>query len=141
DDMETGWDSPTRTRQFVDAYNANPHATYYLLDFGNASLSGAWSTADVAYVAYTASGHELPLPEIYTPAVLNTWVAVRQAYYMYFAGVMTECQDADPLPVQYCATGTHAGEYAPKLAWQALWYDNGYYQWNQSSLDYATNIK
>lgn len=91
----------------------------------------------MSYVAYT--GRDYPLPEIYTTSALNSWISVRQSYDMYFKGVLTECQDADPLPSSYCANPS--GQFAPTHAWQAFWYNLALYGLQQSSLDFATNIK
>lgn len=137
DDIEQEWDCANRTRQFVDGYNGNPNATTFL-DYGTAWSDPCWTTNDKCYVAYGAA-HDYPLPEIYFESAMASWVNLRLSCFMYFYGVMTTCQQNDPLPADYCTTP--AGWYAPALAWGALYWNLAASGVPQNGLDYATNIR
>jgi hypothetical protein len=123
DDMETGWDSAAKTRDFVDGFNANAPSGSELIDYGDAWSHTGWTTTDVYYVAYGAT-HDWPLPEIYSQAAADRWTDVRVSHYMYFRGVMS----------------TTVGNSA-NTAWQQLWDTLNANGVGQSSLDYSTRIK
>lgn len=119
DDMETGWQSPTVTRAWLDAYVAAA-GTIPIYDYGDAggcsqtsfsatatctpNANGIWAQADVAYVAGGAGPHVIALPEIYNTsgATANQWGwiavgAVAASHPLTFGAVMTQ--------VGSCGTG------------------------------------
>ena len=132
------WDCADRTRQFVDGYNNDVLGTQDFLDYGTAWVpNSCWTAYDVYYVAYGAA-RDFPLPEIYTGYATDSWVSVRTSYYMFFRGVMTECQQGDPLPFDYCTSPSD--QFAPQKAWLDLWTELNANGVGQSSLQYSTNI-
>lgn len=140
DDIETGWDSFSKTRPFVDGFNANDPAYYKLMDFGDAWQHTGWTDADVYYVAQGAA-NDSPLPEIYSPAAATRWAQIEVGQGpMQFSALITECQGSDPLPVSDCQVGNHT-ELAPNQAWRQLRNTLNSNGVGQASLDYTTNIK
>jgi hypothetical protein len=145
DDMETGWDSAARTRQFVDGYTAGDVGGLYLLDFGDAWKSPTWTDADVYYVAWQA-GYDLPFPEVYFEGAANRWAAVKGEFMhgaagpMVMAGVMAECQQVDPLPGDICANPDD-GEFGTVQAWQHLWDTMGAASVGQPSMAFISDIR
>ncbi len=136
------WDCAAATKNFVNGYHFNPNARR-LVDFGTAWAPTVWdltcwTDADVYYVAYQMP-HDFPLPEIYVPGATGSWVDVRSQYYMFFLGVMTTCNQGDPLPYYYCTTPP--GWFAPSGAWWHLWTSLNNAGYGQGTLDYATNIR
>lgn len=59
---------------------------------------------------------------------------------MVFQGVVTECQQPDPITGTTCIVD-NSTQYTPNTAWNDLWNQLIVNQFSQSSLDYATNIK
>ncbi len=143
DDMETGWDSASATRQFVDGFNNQDNCSCLFVDFGDAWQHSGWTDTDVYYVAWGAT-YDVPLPEIYDTggAATNRWTQVRVEYYMFFYGVMTECSGSDPLPTGSCWVSLN-GDYenAPNQAWWQLWNTLNANGVGQSTLNYSTNVK
>ncbi len=132
------WDCADRTRQFVDGYNANANATV-LLNYGTAWVPNpCWTTYDVYYVSYGAALN-WPLPEIYTGPATDSWVSIRQSYFMVFKGVMTTCQQGDPLPAIYCTDPS--GWFAPSGAQWDLYKKLDANGVGQDNFGYSTNIK
>jgi hypothetical protein len=122
DDIETGWDSATATRKFVDGFNDQAYPGLELINFGDAWASNQWSTQDICYVSYGAT-HDWPLPEAYTAQAVTSWILIRNACFMYFRGVMS----------------TTIG-YTASDAWTHMWNalnNNGYPQ----TLQFSTRIK
>lgn len=130
DDMETGWQGPTATRAWLDAYVAAA-GTIPIYDYGDAggcpqtsysssalctaNSNGQWSQADVAYLAGGAGPHVLALPEIYNTsgATANQWgwigVGASDAGKpLTFAAVMTQ--------VGSCGTGCSGLNNTPAQA-------------------------
>lgn len=149
DDMEqpyndpTGkwWDCPTKTRNFVDGFNSNNPSSALFIDYGTAWVPATciayndrgWTASDVYYVAYGAGAPEYPQPEIYRQSALDSWMNL--GYYMFYKGVLTDCNQSDPITGTYCAGSSTA--WTPTYAWQQLWNKVS----SQGTLDYATNIK
>ncbi|MDE3088787.1 MAG: hypothetical protein KGJ80_05325 [Chloroflexota bacterium] len=151
DDMEQsagngGYDCGSQgspTRSFVDGFNSNNPANDLFLDFGTAWVpvpadGSCWSAADVQYVAFVATA-DWPLPEIYFGQATDSWVNVRRQYLMWFLGVMTTCNQDDPITGNTCTFPS--GWFTPTSAWWDLWNKLNQYQVGQSSLNYATNIR
>ncbi len=151
DDMEQssgtgGYDcgsvgSPTRA--FVDGFNSNNPAYAHLLDYGTAWIpmpadGSCWSAADVWYVAYQATA-DWPVPEIYTGASTDTWVNIRLNHYTWFLGVMTTCNQDDPISGNTCTSPS--GWWTPTGAWWDLWNKLNQHGVGQFTLDYATNMR
>lgn len=136
-DMETGYDSASKTRPFVDGFNGNDPNGYLLFDYGDAWVNGSWSTSDIYYVSWGAA-HDVPLPEIYTQAGANAWTNVRLSATMYFMGVMAECHSGDPLPSGTCSNPS--GQNTPTQAWNQLWNTLNANGVGQDGLAYATDI-
>ncbi len=119
DDMETGWQGPSTTRAWLDAYVAAA-GSIPIYDYGDAggcsetsysatstctgNPNGVWAQSDVAYVAGGAGPHVLVIPEIYNTngatAYQWGWIASGAADAskpLTFAAVMTQ--------VGSCGTG------------------------------------
>jgi Ricin-type beta-trefoil lectin domain-like len=139
-DMEqgSGYDCADRTRDLVDGFNDHDPSGASFINYGTNWSSSCWTSNDVYYVSYDAT-HDYPLPEIYSSYAADSWVALRGAHYMSFKGAMTECQQGDPLPNDYCSTPS--GDFAPRAGWRYFW---SHLNWNgsgQSQLQYTTNIR
>lgn len=112
DDMETGWQGPTATRAWLDAYVAAA-GSIPIYDYGDAggcsqtsyaaastctaNANGVWTQADVAYAAGGAGPHVLAMPEIYNTSGATAkqwgWIgsgAVDAGKPLTFAVVMTQ---------------------------------------------------
>jgi hypothetical protein len=137
-DMETGYDCASKTQGFVDGFNGNNPSSAELHDFGDAWIHSCWTDADVAYMAW--HGYDWPMPEIYSQAAADRWTGVRQAYFMNFQGVTTECTGGDPLPTGNCLVNSHY-ENSPNQAWNQLVNDLNGHGVGGSSMTYANNIQ
>ncbi len=141
DDLETSWDPWPTTLRFLEGVR-DQERTYtvhaQLANYGDANV-GACSivtgscrsrwTAQNVYDAAWGLGWALPLPETYNADTTQLWDNVARAQGsqgtqgpMVFAGVMTECAGADPLPSGPCrpqgggVTGRGACEWSPTIA-------------------------
>ncbi len=166
-DMETFgdvWACAGPTRNWIDGYVANNYGNP-VFNYGDAITSaGCWSIQDVYYVSagkvYTA-----PLAEQYTAGGNCYWTTGTGQVCiaddgledqgrdysrgfgvegsnapMTFAGEMTECKDADPIPYGPCSVINHH-ELGPGQAWQELWdLQQTLYASSQTTMDYSTNI-
>jgi hypothetical protein len=148
DDLEASWDPWPMTATFLAAVRDQEH-TYIthvpLVDYGDAEAGACsevtgdcadpWTPEDV-YAAAWGLGWDVPLPEAYTSAAMQQWDDVAAAQDLRaardandplaFAGIMTECAEADPLPTTVCrpqtggATGSGACEWSPAIAFNRL---------------------
>jgi hypothetical protein len=158
DDAETSWDPWPTTQQFLFGVR-DQERTYQtharMVNYGDANIGacsevtgacdGAWTPEDV-YDAAWGIGWAVPLPEAYTPTTTQRWVDVANVMssgptpreFMGFAGFMTECGEADPLPLAGCQPqGEDAGacQFSPAAAYQRLHADT------RHPLTYATNMQ
>jgi len=159
DDIEThgGWSCAGPARAFVDGYADNwPYEPYRMFIDGDSTTSPAcWSIQDVYYTAYARTPN-YPLPTIYFDKEPCNWThgdcrgfgVERTVGFVAFQGVMTQCQNPDPIPFgnfpgNQCYImegGVRVGNNGPGQAWQRLWEAEKVY-YPQSSMKYATNIK
>ncbi len=124
-DIETGWNTPHRSRRWIEGYASAAEHPYY--DFGDAggcppsgNCLGTWTVEDVWYVSWGAPG-ALPLPEIFNRTTAAQWGALslyalrRHGQAITFAGVIsqrTACvQSPDPC---------HGTNFTPRRAWTEL---------------------
>jgi hypothetical protein len=127
-DIELGWNTPRRTRQWVDGYGSVADWPYY--NFGDAGACppfgdchGAWTQEDVWYVSWGARW-AWPLPQIYTGNGIQAKQWYRLSLYsqqrhgqpMTILGAMsqrTACKESrDPC---------RGMNNSPKRAWRQLW--------------------
>ncbi len=134
------WDCASRTRQYVDGFNANDPSTASFVNYGTAWVpNSCWTVGDVRYVSWGAS-YDWPVPEIYTQAALDSWMTIRSGQNMTFLGELTECSGGDVLPSSNCMTKYGSTQWAPIQAWTNLWNTLNNRGFGQASLDYSTNI-
>jgi hypothetical protein len=139
DDIEAEWDCAGPTKEFLDGYAENPSANL-LLDYGTAWGDPCWSSADLHYAAYSP-GLRYPVPEIYFGTATDSWVSLRESEgFMPFSGVMTTCQQGDPLPSIYCTTPS-GGWFAPSAAQWDLYNKLDANGVGQGYFGYSTNIR
>lgn len=151
------WSCAGPARAFVDGYADNwPYEPYRMFIDGDSTTSPAcWSIQDVYYTAYARTPN-YPLPTIYFDKEPCNWThgdcrgfgVERTVGFVAFQGVMTQCQNPDPIPfgnfprepVLHNAARVRVGNNGPGQAWQRLWDAEKVY-YPQSSMKYATNIK
>ncbi len=162
DDAETSWDPWPMTASFL--YGVRDQERTYekharMVNYGDANLgacsevtgdcSNGWSAENV-YDAAWGIGWAAPLPEAYTPTALQRWQGVADVMssgpppreFMAFLGLMTECGEADPLPLTGCRPqgagldGGGACELSPAIASQRIHALD-----KRHDLTYATNIQ
>src|SRR5262249_11057203 len=117
DDLETSWDPWPTTQQFLQGVRDQEHtytAHAQLINYGDANVGACTVAAGCRFRWPGATGYDaaggigwpLPLPETYNADTTSLWedVASTPGTHgpMAFAGVMTECGGADPLPVGEC---------------------------------------
>lgn len=138
DDLETSWDPWPTTKRFLQGVRDQEHtytAHAQLVNYGDANVGACsivtgscrapWGAADV-YAAAWGLGWAIPLPELYNSTTTKLWDNVARTQSpqnpMIFAGAMTECGGADPLPVGACrpqgggVTGRGDCEWSPTIA-------------------------
>jgi len=103
DDIEVGWDTYAKTKDFWAGFNAQV-TTGELLDYGDAWYNQQdWTDAHIHEAAY-GIGAQWPFPEIYSQSAADRWATVDTEYSMYFRGVLS----------------TTVGN-SPSNAWLDLW--------------------
>lgn len=157
DDAETSWDPWPVTAQFL--YGVRDQERTYqtharMVNYGDANIGacsevtggcdGAWTPENV-YDAAWGIGWAVPLPEAYTPTTIQRWVDVANVMsmgpspreFMQFHGFMTQCGEADPLPLDGCyPAGESKCQFSPAVAYQRLHAAD-----KRHPLTYATNIQ
>ena len=86
-DIETGYDSASRSTPLVQAYNAQ--APTYFDDYGDAASSAGWTDAQIQYVAY-GGPYEFATAQANTTGQDARWALVDKEYGIYFSGVITD---------------------------------------------------
>jgi hypothetical protein len=132
DDLEGSWDPWPQTVQFLAGVRDQEH-TYpthvNLVDYGDANagacteLGGSctqpWSQENV-YAAAWGMGWNVPVPETYSSGTTRKWGHLAQTHRtLRFAGIMTECAGADPLPTGLCDVGGSA-QWSPTMGYTHL---------------------
>jgi len=123
DDVETGWDPPSKTFPFLNGFYASSgsHNTF-LYDYGDAFVNSVWTDADV-YDAAWGYYFDVPLPEIYTYYGANAWATLYHNHQnIVFFGVLTECASINS---GYPGCSYPSGQYSPLNAWGAFAYQLG----------------
>jgi hypothetical protein len=157
DDAETSWDPWPTTAQFL--YGVRDQERTYqtharMVNYGDANIGacsevtggcdGGWTPENV-YDAAWGIGWAIPLPEAYTPTTTQRWMDVANFMssgptpreFMGFAGFMTQCGEADPLPLGGCfPAGESSCQFTPAVAYQRLHASD-----KRHPLTYATNIQ
>lgn len=118
DDIETdvahGWDTYSKTMGFVEGFN-NGDNTALFVDYGDVFANSYWTDADL-YTVNWGYGNDVPIPEIYTSGLLNSYVQFHNNHPdVYFYGVMTECANIQP---SMCYSPY--GQYTPSGAFNAF---------------------
>ncbi len=131
-DMETGWNTPSVTRAWLDAYDSvNTYSLYNFGDAGGCPQSGTtstpgacnngWNQEDIWYISW-GSSPAWPIPQIYRTdgAMANQWQQVSLYAYLAHGSRMTilgsltqynSCLERGPCPTT---------DNRPEVGWKQL---------------------